>query len=497
MSTGDLHIPDGTKSLANNSAIQTIQTDLDIDGLLRDNSSPDIGADEFAGVNPGNTDAGVLTIDDPILGRSKKSNTTFSPKVTFINEAINTASSIGVNLTITRASDNSVVYNQNSTIASLLPFTSTQVTFASSGTSLSAGDYIATATVTLSGDEDNTNDVRVQNFTVKDPLVGGFSVGSGQTYTSLSQAITDLKDVSIGGAVILNLQTGTYNETPITISGISGLNGVNSLLIKAGGIATINVVGTPTEPWGIRIRGVEGVTIDGSTTTKSGNDRSITLNVSGTSGKYGVVIDSSTSPRTQRNTVKNLKISNGASSTLSSANYYGIWLNAVSKDTGNQIINCEITNFGESGIRTDKQYGMILQNNFIHGWSQVAGATTLKGIWLNTGTSFGSVIGNNISDITNLVNGNTVSGIRNEAGSTSNLLCANNMISNIRAIGSGSLANVTRGIFSNATNANDKYVYNSINLNGVDASSSSSSHSAGIDFGVSATSPRKIGRAHV
>ncbi|MEK7264383.1 MAG: T9SS type A sorting domain-containing protein [Bacteroidota bacterium] len=491
-STSDLHIPDNTKSLANNVGFQFINTDIDIDGETRDPGNPDIGADEFNGQTPLSVDVSAFSIDNPVSGRSKKSGISFTPQATFFNEATTDASNISVNCTITRIGDATVIFTDNKSIASLTAFSSTQVTFSAvNAGSLTAGEYTVAISTTLAGDGDNSNDSKNFNFTVKDPLAGNLNIGEGQTYTTLTSAINDLKDVGIGAPVTLKLTSGVYNEiAPISLTGIAGINRTTALTIKPEISTIINIAGTSSEPWGLRIKALEGLILDGSTTAK-GNDRSLTINATGVYGKYGVLFDTSTSPRTQYNTLKNVKITTGASSVISSTGYYGVWLNgSTNKDTANEVVNCDITNFGEAGIRADKQHQLMIKNNFIHDWTQSSGATTVRGIWLRTGTTSSQVIANIINNIKNEVNTNGALGIANEIGTGSNLLCTNNMISGILANGAGGGANITRGIYSNASNQNDSYFYNSINLNGSDASTSTTSRSACIEFGLGATNPK-------
>jgi hypothetical protein len=487
-SNADLHIPNGTKSVVNNVGEYLDPVQIDFDEESRE-GTPDIGADEFAGSTPSALDVSAVSVDDPILGRSKKTSASFIPKATIMNEGTSTATSFTVTFTIAHEGQ-SPFYTATNNVASLASFASTQLSFtAVNANDISSGNYVATVTVTLSGDGDVSNNSQSISFIAKDALVGSFNVGVGQTYSTLTQAVNDIKDVGVSGAVTYNLVDATYNESPITISGVSGLSVASPFTIKAGVTSTINITGVSSEQWGLKIRGVEGVVIDGSTTGK-GTDRSLTFNVSGLNGKYGILIDSSTSPRTQRNVVKNVIVKTGASSTISSTGYYGVWLNAAVKDTGNQIINCEITNFGEAGIRADKQQNLVLQNNYIHDWTQVSGSTSLNGIWLRTGTTNANVLGNTIANIISQVNGTTSMGIANLIGTGSGLLCANNMIYGIISEGAGATANNSRGIFSNASNQLDKYFYNSINLFGYDQSSSTTSRSAGIEFGLSATSPQ-------
>ena len=302
----------------------------------------------------------------------------------------------------------------------------------------------------------------------------------------------------MSGAVTFNLLDAIYNEVaPITLTGVNGLSTANPLTLKAGLSTVVNIAGTASEPWAIRLRGVSGVTFDGSTTAK-GNDRSLTVNVTGGNGKYCILLDSSSSPKTQYNVIKNIKVTTGASVALPGTNYLGIWLNGSnSKDTANQIVNCEVTNFGEAGIRADKQHSMIIKNNYVHDCIQATGALTVRGIWLRTCTTSAQVLSNTINNIINTVNANGTIGIANEVGVGSNLLCANNMISGIRSSGTGGSPNFTRGIYSNASNQNDSYFYNSINLNGSDASTSTTSRSACIEFGLTATNPKLLNNIFV
>src|SRR5689334_13912081 len=57
---------------------------------------------------------------------------------------------------------------------------------------------------------------------------------SGCDYSSITNAVTDLKSKGINGATTISIQKGSYNES-VSISGISGITATNTLTFKGAG----------------------------------------------------------------------------------------------------------------------------------------------------------------------------------------------------------------------------------------------------------------------
>jgi hypothetical protein len=78
----------------------------------------------------------------------------------------------------------STVYNQTATIPSLASGATTTVTFPAA--TLSAATYTIKATSELVGDENTANDEISGTLFVEAPLAGSYNVGTGGSFTSLT-----------------------------------------------------------------------------------------------------------------------------------------------------------------------------------------------------------------------------------------------------------------------------------------------------------------------
>lgn len=82
--------------------------------------------------------------------------------------------------------------------------------------------------------------------TIAASLNGSYNVGAGQTYATITAALTDLSILGLSGPVTLNLVDATYSTTsgetfPININTYTGMSNTNKLTIQpaAGNVATI------------------------------------------------------------------------------------------------------------------------------------------------------------------------------------------------------------------------------------------------------------------
>jgi hypothetical protein len=301
------------------------------------------------------------------------------------------------------------------------------------------------------------------SYTISNTLVGTYNVGAGQTYTTLTAAITAYNNSCISGPVVFELTDATYNEAAaMTININTYANSINTLTIKpASGVnATINVPAASTAA--IKILN-SYVIIDGS--NNGSTTRNLTINnTSVTSPTVIAIASSGTTPNTLT-TVKNCIIINGINTsaalvvsdgaTLGNAGYfnnitiqnndfqrafYGVYANAaLSAGNGNNLLveNNIMNTSGANAIRYTGIYvqgadGAIVRGNNIGNFETTTSEAD-RGVWFATGTTNSIIEKNNIHDL--LYTGTSGYGAKGIAVSTglaaANVTVKNNMISNI------------------------------------------------------------------
>lgn len=121
-------------------------------------------------------------------------------------------------------------------------------------------------------------------------ICGTISVGTGHTYTTLSDALSYLSDKEITCPVTLLLTDNSYNSEnyPIIINPIAGASATNTLTIKpAPGTTPVfqtSYLGVMPNPWSqISINGAQWIIFDGSN-TPGGTDRSMTFRNTASNG---------------------------------------------------------------------------------------------------------------------------------------------------------------------------------------------------------------------
>ncbi|MDI6767756.1 MAG: choice-of-anchor J domain-containing protein [Bacteroidota bacterium] len=429
-------------------------------------------------------DIAVISIDYPFNGSKVLLGESIDPLVSFQNAGSTAQINIPVRLRIIPPSG--TVYENNQIISSLNVEQTAQVEF-SSYTPTVWGQYSIIAYSFLSGDQNNGNDSLTSNFSGAVLVSGTFTVGSGGNIPTLKKAVDTLNHNIISNDITLSLISSTYSEPPLVIGPLDyTYNLIRRIIIKpsAGISPIVNINSTSTEPFGIAIYGTSKVTINGS--NSSMNNRNATINALGINGKIGVLISGTEESFADSNVVKNINVRTAADSLLSAEGFYGVLLygyNSTYKDAGNRISNCDITKHGMAGIAGQWQTGTVIENNFIHDWTQKSGSNDVWGIWLAEGTINARVSGNVIGNINNEVNYYWACGIENSSGAGSNAWVFNNFIYRILSSGAGSNVNYSRGIYSgDIANSGDRYYFNSIYLEGTDNSTSISSHTSGFEF---------------
>ena len=275
-------------------------------------------------------------------------------------------------------------------------------------------------------------------YTIQNTLAAGtYTVGAGQTYTTLTAAITAYNTSCLGGAVIFNLMDATYaSETfPITINANADASATNTLTIKPASGVTASISGTSAVAI-FKLNGADYVIIDGSNSGSTSKDLTITNTNTGTSSAVVWLGSASVSNGATNNTIKNCIITGnaptttyagiisssgttiGAAAEIANANntynnntvntaYYGIWVVGPTGNESGTVISGNLigsatagNKIGAIGIPIYNQSGVSVTGNTIFGVTTATTATA-SGIYVYGTQSGGTISGNNISDIKN------------------------------------------------------------------------------------------------
>lgn len=513
-SDSDLHIPNATATrLESGGAAVGLATD--IDGDSRNGTTPDIGADEFAGQPPSANDIAASQFVTPANGAVITVGQSFTPQAKFFNNGTAAQTNVLVRYRIID-SGMSVIYNQTANIASINPLQSVTVDFPS--TSLpSGGTYTIEASSELAGDENTGNDLILGSVTGVPPISGPINVGSGETYTSLTNpggVFEALNTAGISDNVIVNITSDLTAETgAVVLNQLTeiGAGGYTVVIRPSGAARTIS--GTSASSSGLIIlNGADRIIFDGSLNALGGgNDRSLTItNNQATTTTVFWLRSQNASNGATNNTIKNCIINGapGPNSTTTAGILTGsgttLGGDAEAANSNNTIQNNWIyrvqnslylrggatapvfdqnwsvtgNELGSSNVNDNNVFrGMLIGNasnfdvsgNTVHGVRSTTTTTAaMSGIQLGLLLSNGTVTNNVVSDIKNVsATGTGAAGISIIATSTSsNVTIANNFVTDITTNGSATVGSNGHGIaFTSATGGSGYNVYfNSVNL---------------------------------
>ncbi|HEX8250183.1 MAG TPA: Calx-beta domain-containing protein, partial [Pyrinomonadaceae bacterium] len=503
VSNTDLHIPAGTPTrLESGGAPVGVTTDIDLE--TRNATTPDIGADEFAGNPPAANDIAAVSILVPVPNSTVTTGTTVSPQARFINAGSAVQTNVMVQFTITGPGGYN--YTDTQTIATINPGQPLVVTFAAAPAFTTVGTYTMTATV-LTPDSNPANNQVTGSFQVRSPITGTVTVGTGGDYLSLTNPggiFADLNLVGASGNVVINIISDLTAETGAVP--LNQLAGGFSVTIKPSGAARVISGTAPANTGLIILNGADNVTIDGS--LSGGNDRSLTITNNQTGTSTVVWIRSaSASNGSNNNTIKNCIINGATGATQTTAGILTgsgvtIGADAEAANSNNTITNNWIyrvqnsmylrgglaaANFDQNWVVTGNEMGsttagnrnsfrgMLIGNsqnftisgNLIHGVQSSATTTaSMSGIQIGLLVNGGVATNNIIHEIKNVsATGTGANGIHFITTSTaSNVTIANNFVYDVTALGSATLTSNGFGI-NVASGAGYKIYHNSVNLN--------------------------------
>ncbi|MCU1267767.1 MAG: hypothetical protein JWM21_4085 [Acidobacteria bacterium] len=520
-SATDLHIPTGSPAVNAGSffagAITWAGTDIDAQTRPNGATNPDIGADEFY-TSPGSVQFSSATYgvtETGVTATITATRTGGSNGAASVNYATSNGTATG-GASCTAGVD----YISTSGTLNWADLDSASKTFTVSicndgvpESSETVNLALSTA-VTASLGTPNTAVLTITN--AADVFNGSVNVGSGQAYTSLTNAggvFDNINNGTVTGNTTVNITSDLTSET-----GAVALNQFAAgftLTIKPSGAARI-VSGSATSAL-IKLNGADNVTIDGSTT--GGSDRSLTINNTNATGTAVIWLSSlGTGLGATNDTVKNATIIGGADTSTSTTDIFGIISSGTTVSTSSDGADNDTNTFDNNAV-TKVRWGIYVRgavanandNNTIIGnlvgstafdtsriskggivaqhqnainitrnevrfvgilATDTAGGTDRVGIgvgdfgWTPTTTAITSatVTRNSVHDIVEEKTFSAVGIVLGPSGITAtNNLVANNMIYNVRADGTSGDQGLGIGI---ASGDGDKVVFNSISLTG-------------------------------
>lgn len=507
----DLHIPAATATrLESGGAAVGVADDIDLES--RNATTPDIGADEFAGTAapPDDMAAGVFV--SPLNGANVPTGAAFAPQATFVNQGTAAQTNVTVRYKIIDSSM-ATVYDQTATIPTIAPLQSVPVTFPNA-TLTAPGTYTIQATAELAGDTNPANDQITGTINGLEPFSGTINVGTGETFTSLTNAggvFQALNNAGISGNLTVQITSDLTAETgavPLNQLAEAGVGGYTVVFKPSGAPRVISGTGAANQAL-IKLNGADRIVFDGSLgNTLGGTDRSLTItnNQTGTSTVFWIAAVNAGNAATN-NTIKNCII-NGTGTTTAqttagilggSGTTIGGAAEAPNNDNTvtnnhifgvqNGIYNQGATSLDQNWVVTNNEFGSATEaqknrfrgmlmgnaNNFTISGNTVLGVTNFTsttgantGIQLAFSLTNGTVTNNRISNVRNLsATGTGAFGMQLGATTTTNVLIANNFIWDIEAVGSATVVNNAHGININgaATTGAYKIYHNSINMN--------------------------------
>ncbi|MEO7482114.1 MAG: T9SS type A sorting domain-containing protein [Ferruginibacter sp.] len=503
LSTSDLHISTVLATPVESAATPIGGITTDIDGDIRNVSTPDIGADEGTFIALVANDMQATAFISPVSGGAVLIGASFSPQASFTNNGTATQTNVTVRYRIVNAGLVEV-YNNTQVIASIASGITTTVTFASTSLAI-AGTYTIYAKAELVGDAVPSNDEITGTITVEAPLCGTYAVGASQPagFQNLTQAIGKLNSLGVSCAVIFALQAdySSAGETfPLTVNAFAGASATNTFTLKPAAGVTSTISGAAANTQIIKVLG-NYVTIDGSNNGSTSRDLTLS-NTSITTPQVALIGSLGTTPITNV-TLKNTIIINGVNTSTAivisdgaaagTAGYFnnitlqnnsiqkaymGVYsIAVVSPGNGSGLLMTEnlLNITGPNAIRYIGLYvqgvdGATVSKNMIANFDGTSNEDD-KGIWLATGTTNSLVEKNQISNLNYLgASGYGAHGIFVSTGLTSaNISVSNNMIANLSGDGwsyTSIPTDNTIGIALSGTQTGINVHYNSINLYG-------------------------------
>jgi hypothetical protein len=339
----DLHMQTGTatQTESGGTTVSSPSITLDFDGDTRNASTPDVGADEFAGTG--------LDLSAPSISYTPLGNTS-STANRVLSATISDASGVptsGAGLpvlywkinagsytaaTATYISGNTYEFSFGEGVVATDVVSYYVVAQDNAGTpNIGASPSSGASGFTINPPAVSTPPTTPNSYTIIGTISGTKTVGaSGADYATLTLAVADLNNKELVGALTFSLIDASYaSETlPITINANGGSSATNTVTISPASGVTATISGSSASSV-IKINGADYVTIDGS--NSGGTDRSLTISNTSTSASTAAIWNASagTGAGATNNTFKNCNISTGSISSIT----YGVFVGGASLGT--------------------------------------------------------------------------------------------------------------------------------------------------------------------
>ncbi|MDL1891393.1 T9SS type A sorting domain-containing protein [Sphingobacteriales bacterium CHB3] len=491
----------------------------DFDGNLRNATSPDIGADEFAGIGADLTPPSIIytPVGDVSAGT-----------VQVLTAAISDLSGVP-----TTGIGRPVLYWKINSGGTYTGATGTYVSGNDFTFSFGAGTVSGDTVYYYIAAQDSLNNVGVfpsvgaGGFTTNPPaasipptnpssyralgtIAGGtYTVGTATgTYSSLKAAFDAINGAVLTGNVTLSiLNEGTTEPASAELDPVRyGAGGPFTVTIKPASGASPTVSGD-IAGFLMKFNGADNIMIDGS--NSGGTSKNLTLANISQSTNSGIIWLASlgTNAGAENITIKNSKLVAGRNDTTNVMGVYAAGQTITSTGTGAHNNNLVVENNTFERMRfavytrgvatTGIQTGLIVRNNIIGsdvpGYevsyrgieigntdsAMVAGNTifniiqstnlAVTGIHLDVNVSNATIAGNTIRKLHSMFAGTAAGAVginfNTATGSTNNLV-ANNMISDLRSNGGGTSTLSNPYGIRIAGGTNHKIYYNSVSLTG-------------------------------
>lgn len=265
------------------------------------------------------------------------------------------------------------------------------------------------------------------------PLSGTKSIGPSGNYTSITAAITDIQTQTLGGALVLELQSNYVSSVetfPLVFSNL-GATMVNTVILRPqSGAVGLSISSAVTTAATVDLNGASNVTIDGrpggtgttsqltiaNTSTSGvalrfineagGNTVCYTaLKGVNTSATSGVVVFSTTTGANGNdgNTIDKCDIREGASNPTNCIYAQGTSTTTAQNNSGNTVSNCNILNFSAAagidaaGVRIEggNTDWNLIGNSFYQTASRTAVASIVRCVYLNNTSGNNFTVSNN------------------------------------------------------------------------------------------------------
>jgi hypothetical protein len=392
VSNTDLHIPAATVTRLESGGAALGVVD-DIDAETRNATTPDIGADEFAGVTPPANDIAANAFVTPANGGIFANGAAISPQASFTNAGIAAQTNVTVQFTITGPGGYN--YTDTEIIPAINVGQTITVTFGAAPAFTTNGTYNMSAQV-ITADSNTGNDTINGTFTVAPAVSGTITVGSGGNYTSLTNPGGAFQAINVLGAssnVVIDITSNLAGETgAFELNEIAG--GFTVTLKPSGAARTIT--GTIGGDCLVEFKGTDNVTVDGS--LAGGTDRSLTVT---NLGGGGIMCFSSGVAGAQNNTVKNVNFLGGSPTvTLIGLAFQGNTFGSAGADNDNNTVqnnDLRRTIYGVYAVgasAANPNTGIVITRNLMN----AGGADRINRVGIFTGNDNGVQITENRID---------------------------------------------------------------------------------------------------